>query len=663
MWNFGVCLRRALKAHHVTPALYCLRSLMVALKLIATMAGVLLLVSVAIGVPILLIPLVDSAQNAPISPPAASAFRAAFVWAIEVFILLLVALLFLATFRSFLRVKEVFGATPQVRLIALGLTAIVTPNSVYQVVYAPIWFIAEILRKITPKPSRLPESSRLAEHLSIDDVVRRIEVDLYSLAVELGSIIKDLADWVRVSDLVFAFALWAFLGHLLSVASETHGHGQPTRLTTFLRSLSSLQRRWLVLSALLLVSGYLSIAAMVSIPWLQQRIAVAPISKEQLQSSLERRIMQPADFDKAFPMDLSLTVDGIDSLEKVIEEVLTEIDKAKPDVSVPRYLLSYSPSQLMPGVKEIVATRGRAWDDLRSQAHQQERDSLNNSLKYFETETVSPMSIQERAVYIERLDQWLAGRLDRIYGSLRDCKVATLELKFQMQNAVQKQITELRRLLDWLRSFQTKRQTVTTATVEAWPMFGGPESYPSEILSTQRCEGAFLDEVTRPTPPDPGLGLGPFRWISSWLVSTKSLALVLITGMLGFGLLGATISSFLRPDVKFMSAEPVPGELGGVVIRGLSAAVIVFLAVKGGLAAYAVGETEPNAYVLFFTCLLGAAFSERVWKWAQKKLEDQLIADASAKEKMNAEKKNAEKKGTGENELEKKILEKNDSNQ
>jgi hypothetical protein len=59
-----------------------------------------------------------------------------------------------------------------------------------------------------------------------------------------------------------------------------------------------------------------------------------------------------------------------------------------------------------------------------------------------------------------------------------------------------------------------------------------------------------------------------------------------------------------------------------VVIRGLSAAIVVFLAVEGGLAIFAGGtvDPDPNPYVLLLTCPIGAVFSEHIWEWAQEKL-------------------------------------------
>ena len=73
-------------------------------------------------------------------------------------------------------------------------------------------------------------------------------------------------------------------------------------------------------------------------------------------------------------------------------------------------------------------------------------------------------------------------------------------------------------------------------------------------------------------------------------------------------------------------------DLPGVVIRGLSAAIVVFLAVEGGLAIFASGMAQPNPYVLLFTCLVGAVFSEDVWDWAHKQLRGKLALDEASDE-------------------------------
>jgi hypothetical protein len=134
-----------------------------------------------------------------------------------------------------------------------------------------------------------------------------------------------------------------------------------------------------------------------------------------------------------------------------------------------------------------------------------------------------------------------------------------------------------------------------------------------------------------PQPSSEGNSLGYFRLIAQWLVTTESLSLALITGLLGFGLLGSACSTFIREHeekkssgvlaaaVAGPSVRLLVGDLTGVAIRGMSAAIVVFLSVEGGLAIFATKGSEPNPYVLLLTCFVGAVFSERVWEWARDK--------------------------------------------
>jgi hypothetical protein len=116
--------------------------------------------------------------------------------------------------------------------------------------------------------------------------------------------------------------------------------------------------------------------------------------------------------------------------------------------------------------------------------------------------------------------------------------------------------------------------------------------------------------------------VGSFGVAISWLLRSESQPLVLIVGLLGFGLLGAACSTFVREVSRRSDGEgALVEDLAGVVIRGVSAAVVVFLAVYGGLAIFGT-NAEPNPYVVLFTCLVGAVFSDTVWDWAQSRLQD-----------------------------------------
>lgn len=130
-----------------------------------------------------------------------------------------------------------------------------------------------------------------------------------------------------------------------------------------------------------------------------------------------------------------------------------------------------------------------------------------------------------------------------------------------------------------------------------------------------------------PVPQRPELGrrFGPFQLIAAWLVRTESLSIMASVGLLGFGLLGAAASSFIRDQRVRRASDrsesvPLVSDLSAVVVRGLVAAVVVFLAVKGGLSVFAVDSPDPNPYVLLLTCLVAAIFSEPVFEWARERI-------------------------------------------
>jgi hypothetical protein len=120
-----------------------------------------------------------------------------------------------------------------------------------------------------------------------------------------------------------------------------------------------------------------------------------------------------------------------------------------------------------------------------------------------------------------------------------------------------------------------------------------------------------------------------FGSIADWLTDTQSIDLVLIIGMFGFGLLGAAISSFITSSKKDLKdpTTPLVSDMSVVIIRGFSAAIVIFLATKGSIAVMNTGSNEPNPYVLFFACLVGSVFSERIWEWAKKQISTKFSED------------------------------------
>lgn len=123
-----------------------------------------------------------------------------------------------------------------------------------------------------------------------------------------------------------------------------------------------------------------------------------------------------------------------------------------------------------------------------------------------------------------------------------------------------------------------------------------------------------------------GANLGAYSF-TRWLHTINSLELVLITGMLGFGLLGAAAYSFVRHQQDTgpgLTTHPLVKDPLSIIISGVSAAIVIFLAVKGGLAVFSVGTAEVNPYALFFTCIAAAVFNETAWRWASTRFSNSL---------------------------------------
>jgi hypothetical protein len=146
----------------------------------------------------------------------------------------------------------------------------------------------------------------------------------------------------------------------------------------------------------------------------------------------------------------------------------------------------------------------------------------------------------------------------------------------------------------------------------------------SEEAAQSLCAISDSADYEIPLREDFGRYLGIFGTATQWLLKTESLSLVLITGLLGFGLLGAACSTFIR-NVGIRNADdPLVVNLAGVILRGASAAIMIFLGVYGGLAVFAGPTATPNPYVVLFTCFVAAVYSEDAWAWGSREFNSRL---------------------------------------
>lgn len=130
-----------------------------------------------------------------------------------------------------------------------------------------------------------------------------------------------------------------------------------------------------------------------------------------------------------------------------------------------------------------------------------------------------------------------------------------------------------------------------------------------------------------PLRPTIGSDLGVFTFFTGWLLSVESAPLVIIIGLIGFGLLGAGGSTFIKEKKNNENSKVLIDDLAGVLIKGFTAAIVIFLGVQGSLAVLTTGQETPNAYALFFITFVAAVFSDDAWKWAENRFAKDLNID------------------------------------
>ena len=161
------------------------------------------------------------------------------------------------------------------------------------------------------------------------------------------------------------------------------------------------------------------------------------------------------------------------------------------------------------------------------------------------------------------------------------------------------------------------------------------QNYPTDLLSLYPAVSSDLEAAPTCNEIVPWYGdyllarrnissqLALFGVATGWLLRTESRDLALIVGLLGFGFFGALASSFIR-RARTREALLDTELIVPALIRGVAAAVLIFLAVVGGIAVFTRADPEPNPYAVFLACFIAAVFSEDVWEWARRRQIEQL---------------------------------------
>jgi hypothetical protein len=563
----------------------------------------------------------------------------------------------------------IFGPDLRVRVVSLGIAVYFFPNDFSQFINAIISFFFTILRQLPNSMIQLWLSEKAIEKYSDLDsrlASRLIFGTLYNWSTTIADAFNTSGiRGLRFGSLILLVATWTFVAHVLSLfVSPEQPLGTPARnpLLERLRTLAPNTRINIVFFTILAIGGYLSIAAIVAIPGFQEGPAPEGLSVDRLRQQLNEEILTDAEFERQFPAKLE-DKDPFeqfeDSLEKAMplaELKMTVAEKEKERrtkleeiVGLETQLRALSAEEQRNSTIEsaiitahvaaekaardeqeaadrlaarefAISEVGRfrsdrtmiraKWEPLRTRVRSAQQKALKDAISGYEIENLSRLGSREKARHFRETQLWVRSQLDELDLSLKNARIALTT----MDNAWS----------EWIQGALQARRNFDLLVDNT-----------SRVIShlERLLDPSYYSETNVPIRPELGSYLGPFGFVARWLLRTESLPLALITGLMGFGLLGSACSTMVRERIRQRPGGPIVRDISGVVIRGLSAAIVVFLAVEGSLAVFVGTNVQPNPYVLLFTCLVGAVFSEDVWHWAHRKLTQSLGPTRPAKKK------------------------------
>jgi len=589
--------------------------------------------------------------------------------------------------RLFTKTNSVLGQDVRIRLISLGVAVLLLPGALADFIR---FLVTTINGVLIDTPQQLFDRWRAAGLSICDDptlCIGQLGFGFVQTWVSVFSTAFERLLELSFTRLVLFIVIWVLTAYLLDqatlsqeeVTNKTKGL---VWLQNWYNRLGPVGIRNIVFFFILGMAGYLSTAAIAAIPGLQEISTVTQeVSVNNLKLQLEGTFSQ---FSNKFPNDLS-TVDPFAKLApyaaastnaitqtvsanssgvnnaaripssgnqisatiassqgtpinttlitdtKTITSTSVITNQAIPAVVITQNVLKKY-RQIEPVLNELHREREELhnrWKELVTNITSQQLTAKDAAIRVYEISNLDRKGNREQAQHFLLINNWYTQRSADFEAALNPCRASLENLD--------------RSLLSFTDNVQQELADETS------PYFY-PDRNAFQIFDEPRktCTDITL---TTEVPERPALGssyLGPFGVVASWLLKTESLPLALITGLLGFGLLGAACSTFIR-EQRTKRDVLIVQDLTGVIVRGVSAAIVVFLAVEGGLAIFAAGSSEPNPYVLLLTCFVAAVFSEKIWEWAQERVIGNFTGESGGKAKSRENTQVSDREATATN--------------
>lgn len=327
---------------------------------------------------------------------------------------------------------------------------------------------------------------------------------------------------------------------------------------------------------------YLAIIAIIAIPVFGQKIPELAPYRANLNDQLKQGI---AAVELAqFP--------GLDALEKERQALpkIQSLHQSAKDTAPPGDAERSSATTFLAAIESFWRFQLDTWDQMFERLRQgaqdlpaQTRSFSQTTLQFFlvsDEGHIGEIPTQRHATLLANsFNLWIAdyrAGIERCNGILRDDLARFRTLYGSLQSMASTEMIPISQISNLYRGFSLG---VCGDIIPAFRSYLPVRSGPEETL-------------------------GPFGAAAAWLLRTESPELALIIGLLGFGFFGALAASFVREFSHTPGYElPSIGFIVPALIRGIGAAILVFLLAKGGTAILTRGDASPNAYAIFLPAL------------------------------------------------------------
>lgn len=527
---------------------------------------------------------------------------------------------FLLLVRACLRIfvpRDARGTlTGRAVVISLGVTAVLFSDTANLLVQGPIGLVLEAFRAFVGGLEQALvefESGDVSRSLPAL-LVQELSGPIPAIASDAQSLLQRFS----IPSLAAGFAVFFVLANALSGgAGGSRDQALLLRVRSWYANLTAPARARLLLSAAVLFGAYLSFAAVLSVPWLggldeqdpqegsrlRARLVAATSSAKEWEAQWSAELVSQ---DLLAPLDTFLAESG--EARRAQQEYVEgppapegETAEQKSEREALVLERQESLAQVRRDFAEIdrmMRTMEQQWIELRESAELGRSERLEEALQTYERYRDKNLSDRERQIFRDDLTRWYSWAARTIDEELRNYRAD----------------------VQW-RTRRWRRWALDTVSA----LRNGEVWYSSPGIPTEDEFRQPLRKIGPPPTPRDVTGIGIFGFFAQWLIETRSYSVALLCGMIGFGLIGSAVARALLPVKAETEAEKVASRgTADVVLVGVSASLIIFLAALGGLAIFAGGESQPNAYMLFLASLVGAAYGDRVWATARKRFLESL---------------------------------------